>query len=124
VLDTLATGASPPERSRLVPALAAALAARPARVEAVLDDAEAAGLVRVVSAPGGDIDGVRVELTNAGEAQHTTLRSAVDRAAAELCAGIPDHDLAAAHRVLEEVTRRADGWMQFWAAARTVEVAR
>jgi hypothetical protein len=48
--------------------------------------------------------------------QHRTLRSAIDQVADELYAGIPECDLAAAHRVLAEVTRRADGWMQLWIA--------
>ncbi len=124
VLDTLATRAFPPERARLLPGLAAALATGPATVEAVLDDAQAAGLVRIVSAPGGDAGAVRVELTAAGEAQHSTLRSAIGFVAAELCAGIPERELAITHHVLAEVTRRADGWMQLWSATRPAEPTR
>jgi hypothetical protein len=75
VLNALATGAFPPERARLVPGLAGALATGPAAVEAMLDHAEVAGLARIVSAPGGDPGAVRVELTAAGQAQHGTLRS-------------------------------------------------
>jgi DNA-binding MarR family transcriptional regulator len=114
LLDALATGAFPPERARILPGLAAALATGPAVVEAMLDQAEAVGLARIVSAPGGRPGAVRVELTAAGVAQHRTVRSAIDQVADELYAGIPEHDLAAAHRVLAEVTRRADGWMQLW----------
>ena len=114
VLNALATGALPPERARLVPGLAGALATGPAAVETLLDDTEAAGLARIVSAPGGDPGSVRVELTAAGRAQHGMLRSALDLVADELYSGIPDADLAAAHRVLVEVTWRADGWLHLW----------
>jgi DNA-binding MarR family transcriptional regulator len=124
VLDTLATRAFPPERARLLPGLAAALATGPAAVEAVLDNAQAAGLVRIVSAPGGDAGAVRIGLTAAGEAQHGTLKSAIDPVAAELYAGIPERDLATAHHVLAEVTRRADGWMLLWSATRPTEPTR
>jgi DNA-binding MarR family transcriptional regulator len=123
VLNALATGAFPPERARLVPGLAGALATRPSAVEAMLDQAEAAGLARIVSAPGGDPGAVRVELTAAGRAQHGTLRSALDHVADELYSGIPDADLAAAHRVLVEVTWRADGWMSLWTTTRQAEPA-
>jgi hypothetical protein len=123
VLNALASGAFPPERARLVPRLAGTLATGPAAVEAMLDQAEAAGLARVVSASGGDPGAVRVELTAAGRAQHGTLRSAIDYVADELYSGIPDADLMAAHRVLVEVTWRADGWMNLWAAARPAERA-
>ena len=124
VLNALATGAFPPERARLVPGLAGALATGPTAVEAMLDQAEAAGLARIVSAPGGDPGAVRVELTAAGRAQHGTLRSAIDHVADELHSGIPEADLAAAHRVLAEVTLRADGWMTLWAATRPAVPAR
>lgn len=124
VLNALATGAFPPGRARLVPGLAGALATGPAAIEALLDQAEAAGLVRIVSAPGGDPGAVRVELTAAGRAQHGTLRSDIDHMTEELYSGIPDADLAAAHRVLVEVTWRADGWMTLWAATRPAEPAR
>jgi DNA-binding MarR family transcriptional regulator len=124
VLDALATGAVPPERARFVPRLSAALATGPAAVEAVIDQAEAAGLVRIVSAPGGDPGAVRAELTPAGWAQHATLRSEIDHVAGELYAGISEHDLAAAHRVLTELTRRADGWMRLWGVTRPAEPAR
>jgi DNA-binding MarR family transcriptional regulator len=124
LLNALATGAFPPERARLVPGLAAALATGPAAVEAIIDDGEAAGLARIVSAPGGEPAAVRVELTAAGRERHRTLRSAIDRVAEELYAGIPEHDLAATHRVLDEVTRRADGWMQLWTATTAAVPAR
>jgi DNA-binding MarR family transcriptional regulator len=124
VLNALATGAFPPERARLVPRLAGAHATGPAVVEAMLDQAEAAGLVRVVSAPGGDPGAVRVELTAAGRAQHGMLHSAIDQVARELYSGIPEADLAAAHRVLVEVTWRADGWMNLWAATSPAVPAR
>ena len=124
VLDALATGALPPERASLVPGLAGALATGPAAVEAVLDQAEAAGLLRIVSAPGGDPGAVRVELTAPGGALQSTLRSAIDHVAEELYSGIPKADLAAAHRVLTEVTWRADGWMHLWAATCPAEPVR
>jgi DNA-binding MarR family transcriptional regulator len=124
VLDALAAGTFPPERTRLLPGLAAALATGPAAVEAVLDDAEADGLVRVVSAPGGDPGAARIELSAAGEARHRTLRSAIVLVAAELYMGIPERDLATAYYVLAEVTRRAEGWMQLWTATRPAETAR
>jgi DNA-binding MarR family transcriptional regulator len=124
VVKALATGASPPGRARLVPALASALATGPAAVEAVIDDAEVAGLVRIVSAPGGDPDAVRVELTAVGGALHAFLGEAIDHMARELYSGIPEADLAAAHRVLAEVTLRADGWTALWEATRPAEPAR
>jgi hypothetical protein len=77
-----------------------------------------------VSAPGGDAGAVRIGLTAAGEAQHGTVKSAIDLVAAELYAGIPARDLATTHLVLAEVTRRADGWMQLWSAARPTEPTR
>ncbi|HEY6415510.1 MAG TPA: hypothetical protein VIX41_04710, partial [Acidimicrobiales bacterium] len=89
LLNALATEAFPPEQARLVPGLAAALATEPAAVEAMLDQAEVAGLARIVSAPGGDPGALRVELTAAGVTQHRTLRSAIDQVADELYAGIP-----------------------------------
>lgn len=124
VSNALATGAFPPERARLVPGLAGALATGPMAVEAMLDQAEAAGLVRIVSAPGVDPGAFRVELSAAGWAQHGTLRSAIDHVAEELYSGIPEADLAAAHRVLVEVTWRANGWMNLWAAIRPAKPAR
>ena len=124
VLNALATGAFPPERAGLVPGLAGALATGPAAVEALLDQAEAAGLARIVSAPGGDPGAVRVELTAAGRVQHRTLRSALDLVADELYSGIPEADLAAAHRVLVEVTWRADGWLNLWEDTRPAEPVR
>jgi DNA-binding MarR family transcriptional regulator len=124
VLNALATGASPIERARLVRGLAGALARGPAAVEAMIDHAEAARLVRIVSAPGGDPRGVEVELTATGRAQHGTLRSEIDHVAAELYSGIPEADLAVTHRVLAEVTLRADGWMTLWPATRPAEPAR
>ena len=124
LLDALAAGACAPERAKLVPGLAGALATGSAAVEATIDQAEAAGLVGIVSAPGGDPGTVRVELTTAGRAHHGTLRSDIDHAAKELYSGIPEADLAAAHRVLIEVTWRADGWMKLWEATRPVEPAR
>ena len=123
-LNALATGAFPPERAKLVPGLAGAFATGPAAVEAMLDQAEATGLVRIVSALGGDPGAVRVELTAAGRAQHGTLRSALDLVADELYSGIPEADLAAAHRVLVEVTWRADGWLNLWEDTRPAEPAR
>ena len=51
-------------------------------------------------------------------------RSAIDHVADELYSGIPEADLAAAHRVLAEVTLRADGWMTLWAATRPAVPAR
>jgi DNA-binding MarR family transcriptional regulator len=93
VLNALATGAVPPHRSRLLPSLAAALATGPAAVEAMIDQAEEAGLVRIVSAPSGHPGAIRAELTPAGRAQHQTLHQI-------LRATI---DLAAAYHVLEPV---------------------
>jgi len=116
VLNALATSAGRPERAWLVPTLAAALATGPAAVEAVIDRAEAAGLVGLVSAPGGDPAAIRVELTAVGRALHGLLREAINHMARELYSGIPQADLAAAHRVLVEVTLRADGWAALWDA--------
>jgi DNA-binding MarR family transcriptional regulator len=116
VLNALATGACPSERARLVPALAAALATGPAAVEAVIDDAEVAALVRIISGPAGDPHPVSFELTAVGRALHGLLREAIDHMARELYSGIPEADLAAAHRVLAEVTLRADGWTALWEA--------
>lgn len=128
VLDTLATGAVPPGRARFVPALAAALATEPAAVEVLIDQAEEAGLVRIVSAPSGDPGAVRAELTPAGQAHHdtlhATLRGAIDLVAAELDAGIPEHGIAAAHPVPAGVTRRADGPLPPWSATRSTEPVR
>ena len=64
------------------------------------------------------------DIVQAGEAQHGTLKSAIDLVAAELYAGIPERDLATTHHVLAEVTRRADGWMQLWSATRPTEPIR
>jgi len=124
VLNALATGACPSERERLVPTLAGVLATGPAAVEAEIDDAEVAGLVRIAPAPDGDPGAVRVELTPAGRARHRSLQEDIDRVARELYSGIPEADLAAAHRVLAEVTVRADGWMALWEATRAAEPAR
>src|SRR5262245_43679688 len=124
VLDALATGSFPPDRARLLPGLADALATAPAAVEVVLDDAEADRLVRIVSAPDGDAGAARIELTPAGEAQHRILLSALVLVAAKLYMGIPERDLAAAHHVLAEVSRRADGWMELWSAVRPQEPVR
>jgi hypothetical protein len=77
-----------------------------AAVEAMIGQTEEAGLAPIVSTPSGDPSAVQVELTAAGVAQHRTLRSAIDQVADELCAGIPEHDLTAARRVLAEVSRR------------------
>lgn len=124
LLDTLTTGALPPERDRLVPGLAAALASGPVTVELMLDRAELAGLIRIVSAPDGDPGAVRIELTAAGTAHHRRIRSVVHRVADELYAGIPDQDLEAFDRVLAEIARRADGWVQRRTATTVAGAAR
>jgi DNA-binding MarR family transcriptional regulator len=124
VLDALATGAFPPERSRFLPGLAAALATGPVAVEGIVDNAQADGQVRIVSAPNGDPRAMRIELTAAGAAQHRILRSAIDRMAADLYMCIPERDLTTTHHVLAEVTRRADGWMQLWRTTRAAEPVR
>ena len=116
MLDVLGTRASSPERARLVAALAGMLATRPAAVEAAIDDAEAAGVVRMISPQGPDPGAVRVELTAVGHALHGLLREAIDHMARELYSGIPEADLAATRRVLAEVTVRADGWAALWEA--------
>jgi DNA-binding MarR family transcriptional regulator len=108
VLYALATGSFPPKRARLVPELAGALATGPTEVEALLDQAEAAGLARIVSAP----DGRRrqVELTSAGRAQHGTLsRPSTPWRAAALHPGRPH----GRPRVLVE-SWRTGGWMNLW----------
>jgi DNA-binding MarR family transcriptional regulator len=111
-----ALGTSSPERARFVAALAGVLATRPAAVEAAIDDAEAAGVVRMISPQGPDPGAVRVELTAVGHALHGLLREAIDHMARELYSGIPEADLAATRRVLAEVTVRADGWAALWEA--------
>jgi hypothetical protein len=75
-----------------------------------------------------DLDVVRVHHIRSTPTQQPVrlgiVSSAIHQHAGELHAGIPEHDLAAAHRVLTEVTRRADERMQLWSVTRPAEPAR
>jgi DNA-binding MarR family transcriptional regulator len=107
VLNAVATESLPAEVGLLVPALSAALDATDERVQFMLDEAESAHHVRVVSAPSGDSGMCRVELTAEGEVLHERLRAAIDELTAELSAGISRRDLETARHVLVEITREA-----------------
>lgn len=113
VLDTLADAGGTTERAPLVELLARRARTDAARIEAIVDGVEAAGLVRVTSPTGSDGDpaaGLLV-LTDAGRARHRPLRAAVTAASESLFAAIPHSEQRAAHRVLEEVTFRARAWV-------------
>jgi hypothetical protein len=77
VLNAVATGLVPAEVGRLVPALAAAVCTTERAARWMLDEAEAAHHVRVVSAPDGDPADARVELTAEGEVLHDRLLGVV-----------------------------------------------
>jgi hypothetical protein len=112
VLNAVATESLPAEVGLLVPALSAALDATDETVRFMLDEAEVAHHVRVVSAPSGDPAAARVELTGEGEVLHERLRTAIDELTVELSAGISRRDVETARRVLVEITHDA-----IWASA-------
>jgi DNA-binding MarR family transcriptional regulator len=111
VQNAVAAESLPAEVGLLVPALSAALDATGETIRSMLDDAESAHHLRVVSAPSGDPAAARVELTAEGEDLHERLRAAIDELTAELSAGIPRRDLDTAGRVLVEITREARAWL-------------
>ena len=116
VLDTLASRGVDVPRAPLVAAIARRVGTGPSGVEQTVDDAEAAGLVRVVSPADGDPAGVLLELTPGGTARHRQLRSAVDQATDHFFADIPRNEQRAAQRVLAEVTIRAESWLRHHAS--------
>jgi DNA-binding MarR family transcriptional regulator len=71
-------------------------------VESTVADASAAGLVRVGSV---------VELTPAGRDLHRRVSAGIAAVTPELYGGIPQEDLATAHRVLRTVTARANAYL-------------
>lgn len=111
VLETLARRGVAVPRAELVPTIARGAQASDSWIEKTVDDAEAAGLVRVTSPADGDPAGVALHLTLEGTARHRRLRSAVDHATDQLFADIPRSELRAAQRVLAEVTIRAESWL-------------
>ena len=74
VLNAVATGLVPAEVGQLVPALSAAVCTSERAARWLLDEAEAAHHLRVLSAPDGDPASARVELTAQGEVLLDRLR--------------------------------------------------
>lgn len=107
VLNAVASKSLPAQVGLLVPALSAALDAADEAIRFMLDEAESARHIRVVSAPTGDLAAARVELTTEGEMLHERLQTAIDQLTAELSAGNALRDLEAARHVLVEIAQQA-----------------
>jgi hypothetical protein len=101
-VNALASAPEPLTRSELVARLAAGLKLDRASVEAVVADAAAAGLLHVSSV---------VELTAAGQDVHRRISAGIGAVTPELYGGIPQDDLATAHRVLRTITDRANAYL-------------
>lgn len=97
-LNVLGTNGASVPREALQRTLAEGLPADPGSVAGLLDEVEAAGLLRGTAS---------VELTPEGRARYEDLRGAIGAAAARLWAGFDPDDLATTRRVLLEVTERA-----------------
>jgi DNA-binding MarR family transcriptional regulator len=105
VLNGVATGGPPVEEQSLVFFLANGLQVDPPTIVAVIDNLEAAALLRRSSA-------TALELTSDGQELHARLRQLATGLTAELQAGIPAEDLATAGRVLADLTAKATARLQ------------
>jgi DNA-binding MarR family transcriptional regulator len=120
VLFTLA-GTGPQARSALVAQQADGLKVPESTARATLDGMVAEGLI----APAADADdpgnagagGPVLAPTAAGLATYQPIREQVNRIAVELYGDLPPADLAATHRTLAEVTRRANARLAAGVAA-------
>jgi DNA-binding MarR family transcriptional regulator len=90
------------ERDGLVRQMAGALKIDEPPVLAAVDELVRLGLVASGPAPG------RLELTPAGRRRLKDARDGVDRLTERLYGGLPQDDLATAHRVLALITERAN----------------
>ncbi|MDH6213716.1 MarR family transcriptional regulator [Streptomyces pseudovenezuelae] len=93
------TGA-PVERDALAEEIADALKVGTAETQGVLDELIAKGLLAAEAS--------QVRLTDAGQTYYAEVSAEVGEISARIYAGIPAEDLAAAGRVLAQVTARAN----------------
>ena len=103
-INVLATAPAsvPLGRDELVGRMVAGLKLDRATVESAVADASAAGLVRLGSV---------VELTAAGQDLHRRVTGEIAAVTPQLYGGIPEPDLATAHRVLRTITARANAYL-------------
>jgi len=101
-VNVLATAPASPTRDELVTRMAAGLKLDAAAVESAVADASDAGVLRL---------GATVELTAAGQALHRGVSAGIAAVTPQLYGGIPQEDLATAHRVLRTVTDRANAYL-------------
>ncbi|TXS43738.1 hypothetical protein [Streptomyces sp. OR43] len=102
-LNATADGGGSIERPALVDRMTSTLKIDATAVETVLTGLIAQGLL--AEEPGAP---ARLSMTAAGSELHRTHRAALSEVTARLYADLPDEDLAAAGRVLTEVTARAN----------------
>jgi len=110
ILFTL-DGTGPLARSELVRRQADGLKVPEAAVRATLDGLQSSGLLAPADqagGPAGDDADPRLAPTAAGEARYRPARRELSRITDELYGDLPEADLEATHRTLEEVTRRAN----------------
>jgi DNA-binding MarR family transcriptional regulator len=101
-VNVLATAPAPLTGDALVCRLVSGLKLDSAVVEAAVAELSAAGLVR---------RGSVVELTAAGRDLHRRVSDGIAAVTPQLYGGIPQSDLATAHRVLRTVTDRANAYL-------------
>jgi hypothetical protein len=101
-LNLVAIAPSPLRRDELVVRMVAGLKVDSASVDAAVTCAESVGLIGV---------GQAVELTSAGRDLHRRISAGIAAVTPQLYGGIPQSDLATAHRVLRTVTSRANAYL-------------
>jgi len=107
-------GAGPLARGELVRRQVDGRVAAEAKARAAVDGLLSRGLLapneraRGAGGPYGDSGAPRLAPTAAGEAAYRPVRRVVSRVTDELFSGLPEADLEATRRTLEEVARRAD----------------
>jgi hypothetical protein len=102
VVNALATAAEPVGRDELVDRLVGGLKLDRGSVESVVAEASAAGLLRLEA---------DAELTAAGRDLYRRIAGGIAAVTPQLYGGIPQSDLATAHRVLRTVIERANAYL-------------
>jgi hypothetical protein len=102
-LTLTAAGGGAVDRDQLIGRITGALQIDDAEVRATLAELIASELLEDL--PG---EGLRVGLTDAGQARYHQIRTAIDEITARLYGDLPVADLATAGRVLTAVTARAN----------------
>jgi hypothetical protein len=89
------------ERAQLIATVANAIRIDDAAADGVITELHDEGLLETVS-------GSVVAFTDAGRERYLRTRAAIDQTSAPLYADLPPSDLAAARRVLNTISERAD----------------